>query len=228
MKKVACFEWRESVKFSTTNGSMIRDNECMGSVGAGFSRKYEKCGEEDDSVYFDNLASSASIGHLFHDEVPLDSCLVGHSVQAYSCGVAAFGNPSNITRLVYRDIVSIDSKLGISLKFIKSGKDLSAFVKDSYISIMERAAMCEECYSEALDDPNECSDSFAIQMLAVSEAPTWLFSENVLLYDTSLLELSGPAPLDSKTFITNTIFSNFRQTENCTNNAVFTSPQSAL
>jgi hypothetical protein len=73
MNRVACFEWFAEVYKSTTSNSVISNNVCQGSEGAGFVRYIPKCTRSTDIIYDKNSVGSAAIGYLLFGE---GSCVI--------------------------------------------------------------------------------------------------------------------------------------------------------
>ena len=45
VNKVACLEWKETIYSDDVDGTVVKDNICIGPTGAGFSYKYMQCGK---------------------------------------------------------------------------------------------------------------------------------------------------------------------------------------
>ena len=101
--------------------------------------------------------------------------------------MGAFGSPLNKKQLRYSGIISIDSRIGVSLRFVGKGFDLTGYLEDSYISVLERVSQCPECFAQnAL--PEACSNLVGVQTLVVTESSTWRkLNERKLYYNSSLL-----------------------------------------
>lgn len=196
---------------------------------------YSPCGSTTESVFSNNLVGSANIGYFFQDINSL--CIEGKDVVTYSCQVSAYGLSNHTLSLTYRNIYSIDSKLGLSLKFFYKGNDQTAYVEDSYFSVTELIRKCPICLSYAFEQVIniDCSNMSAISLPVVMEYDRNWRSFFYSSYSSSILDYTYQSALDSKAFIKNVHFKNYRTTGNyentdvrCRDNTVFTTSASAL
>ena len=110
------------------------------------------------------MVGSAEIGHLLHEGDGY--CAVGNELVAYSCGVGATGIAINARKVYYKKLLIIDSAVGVALKLARKGRDLSAYVENSYISAIERSS-CSDCYGST---STRCSNNEGIKMFVATES----------------------------------------------------------
>ena len=131
VNRVACLEWFAQVYRSSTQGSVISNNVCQGSEGAGFVQYMPRCTRSNDLVYEKNTVGSADIGYLLFGQGP---CVVAQNITAFGCKVGVLAYPKSV-QLQYKNIVVIDSNIGIALRTASKTVDQTAYVKNCYISM---------------------------------------------------------------------------------------------
>ena len=83
---------------------------------------------------------------------------------AYGCKVGVMGI-ANARKLYYKKLLIIDSSVGVALKIARKGRDLNAYVENSYISAIERPS-CPNCYG---DNATKCKNNEGIKMFVATE-----------------------------------------------------------
>ena len=77
---------------SSTDNSVISNNVCQGSEGAGFVRYMPRCTRSTDIVYDKNSVGSAVIGYLLFGDGP---CVIAENLTAHGCKVGVLGYPKS-------------------------------------------------------------------------------------------------------------------------------------
>ena len=116
------------------------------------------------------------------------------------------------------------------MRFVGKGFDLTGYLEDSYISVLERVTQCPECFAEDYK-AKDCSNQIGVQTLVVTEKPTSLSRYNSF-YNSGLLNNMNQAASDAKAFLKEVKFRNFKVTYTnsayCQNNLVFGIPDKAV
>ena len=150
-----------------------------------------------------------------------DSCLGYTGARVYAAKVGHISSPPGTAQLQISNYIIADSQRGLSLRFGLEGNDRSAFFSNSYVTQLSRPN-CTICYGAGKID---CSGNEAVRMLAVT-----INGESYPKSFTSAYDgLCKQETFDSKAFLTNVVFDNYRQTysdsalSQCSNNFVFRS-----
>lgn len=215
---VACLELMQTNLHTAV--VMIKDNVCQGSDVNGFVLPFVACDQiESMTVSNNTVGSAAANGFLLDRGVVTDTCIGFKGLKAYACRVGQIANPPGTAELHYSNYIMADNKLGLSLRFGLGGTDRTATVSNSYFTAISRPN-CLECYSSLR---TSCSWNQAIKLLAVTvngeRYPT--------AFGTGFDGLCKEEALDSKAFLTNVIFDNYRRTyaegalAGCSNNILF-------
>ena len=183
---------------------------------------FTKCGNENHQIFEQNVAGSAQIGHLLHEGDGY--CAVGNELIAYGCEVGAMGIANGARKLYYKKLLIIDSRVGVALKLARKGRDLNAFVQNSFISAIERPS-CPDCFGE---NATKCRNNEGIKMFVATED-----LPQITNYSSSLAEVMSQGSFDSKAFITDVKFKNFNyhyseaELSECGQNFMFRPPKTA-
>jgi hypothetical protein len=130
---IACYATYDDI---SNNGNHITNNLCQGSAGHGFIIPYIPCDSLASPPYANNTAGSTPIGFIFA-KVP-GTCMAVTGIRAYACNIGQIAGSFGMTSLTFDNFMVTDSGRGITLKFGYEGDNLTAFVKNSYISAVSR------------------------------------------------------------------------------------------
>lgn len=167
-----------------------------------------------------NTAGSAEgNGYLIDRGITGDNCLGYSAVKTFACTVGFITNSPGTTQVQYSNFVMADNKLGLSLRFGLAGTDRTATISNSYFAAISRPN-CNECYgSQGI----KCTWNQAIRLLAVTvngeHYPT--------SFGTKFDGLCKEEVLDSKSFLYNVTFQNYRRVysephlASCSNSILF-------
>lgn len=183
--------------------SSIKNNYCMGSSQHGYVFPFNKCGEEETNPLALNTASSAKIGFILNTIE--DSCQSFSYAKAFACTIGQICNPPGITTIKFDRFIMVDNGRSITLKLggLEGQSNFTAFLHNSFISALSRPN-CAECYGPTA---TACTGRIGMRLLTASNNGERLPSKFGPGFDVICRQ-----PLfDSKTFIVNTTFDNFRQ-----------------
>ena len=209
----------------------IEDNICQGSSGNGFILPFIPCNYFGDNVrLYNNEAGSCKTGFLFNWPTSGGgACASATNITAYTCGVGFIGNPPSTNLLNYSRFVMADNERALGLRHgfgTLNHDNNTALFTNSWISALARPS-CTYCYGDLATD---CINNEGIRMMVSTSNGQWI-SPNLASFDEGFDRVDKIAGLDSKAFLINVTFDNFRQTYTglvgCGSNVVFKShPQS--
>lgn len=214
---IACFASWEQFDSTIT----IQHNLCQGSDLHGFVLPYIPCDEVDDIDVSENTVGSAKAGFIFNKVS--GTCMAAKGIKAYACNIGQIASSPGTEEILYKNFMITDCERAVTLRFGKEGDDRTAYFRDSYIAQISRPS-CTDCYGSSTID---CSSNFGLQMLAVTVNGESLPDK----FGTGFDVICKQETFDSKAFLFNVQFHNFRDTyeelPQCFSNKVFKSHRSA-
>jgi len=154
--------------------------------------------------YADNTVGSAQIGFILNT-IGQD-CQAFSYAKAFACKIGQISGPMGVTTLILNHFLMVDNGRSVTLKFGDSeGRtNHTAYLYNSYISAVSRPT-CAECYGPTA---TLCSGIHGMRMLVPSAN-----GESTPKKFNSGFDVVCKQPVyDSKSFIVNVTFDNFRQT----------------
>jgi hypothetical protein len=216
IENVACYYQYASPVFSSAN-IVVENNLCQGSNGDGFVLPHTPCSYLDDATRFvSNTAGSCAVGFAFN--AGTESCLSAQLITAYNCKIGFIANPPSTNIIKYSQFVLADNGRAMGLRNgFSASDDNTALLTNSWISAIARPS-CDYCYGDLATD---CTDNEGVRLMV----STVVASTYPSVYGNSLDAILKYAAFDSKAFLTNVTFDNFRQSypslSQCHNNVVF-------
>ena len=220
----ACFLFSTTPSFARDK-VVVEDNICQGSSGNGFIFPYVPCSYAGNNTRFiNNEAGSCKVGFLLSwPNSGQSGCASFSKLTAYSCDLGLMGNPANTNVLNYSQLTLADNGRALGLKHgfgTLNHDNNTGLLANSWISALARPS-CTYCYGDLATD---CIDNEGVRMMVSTVDGQWITPAD-FNYDTNFDRIVKPAALDSKAFLTNVTFDNFRRTyaglSACGNNVVF-------
>jgi len=91
-------------------------------------------------------------------------CLSFSGAKAYACTVGQISSPPNTNELIFSNFMMADNGRSVSLRYGLEGTDRTAYLTNSYITMISRPN-CIECYGSTATD---CSGNHGIRLLVVT------------------------------------------------------------
>lgn len=214
---IACYVQFKPVNFGS-DVNVVENNLCQGSKGQGFVLPYTDCDYTDNQTrFYPNAAGTTDVGFLLVGAT--GPCVHIKGLQAYSSEIGVIARPTT-SLLRYSELMLADNGRGISLRNGYTILDNSTvIVNNTWISAVTRPT-CDYCYGPTA---TLCNSTEALRLLVTTVPATSIQS-----YPTNYgknYDSVRQAGFDSKAFLINVIFENYRQAytsqASCSNNVVF-------
>lgn len=196
----------------------IQDNFCLGSSQHGFAFPHTKCTELESNPMAGNTAGATKIGFIFNTIG--EQCQGFSYARAYANQIGQICGPPGIQTIVFDHFMMADNGRSVTLKLgaNEGGNNHTAFLQNSFITALSRPA-CDFCYGPSATD---CTNTIGVRMLTASANGEVMPAK----YGTGFDVVCKQPVYDSKSYIVNTTFDNFRQSyssqPNCNSNFMFT------
>lgn len=201
----ACLFVETSV--ATTDKVAVKDNYCLGSKHHGFAVPLSPCGvvatEYENNPFANNTAGATKIGFILNTNG--QSCQTFSYAKAFGTQIGQICGSPGILTVKFSHFIMIDNGRGVTLKLGASegGHDHTAYLYNSYIGAVSRSS-CAECYgASALS----CSNTHGMRMFTASANGEVMPQK----FGTGFDVICKQPVFDSKSFIYNVEFNNFRQ-----------------
>lgn len=213
---VACYTMWKPVDFNN-DLNVVENNLCHGSQGQGFVLPFTPCEYTDNQTRFtDNVASSARVGFILTN--PQGGCALGRRLKAFASGVGLVAYPTN-SLVKYSEFMFADNNRSLSLRqAFTILDDNNVTLNNSWFSALSRPT-CDYCYGPTA---THCNGTEGLRLLVTTGQAGVSYPTS---YGPGIDGVSRQAAFDSKAFITNVLFENFKQSyvtqPSCGNNVVF-------
>jgi hypothetical protein len=212
----ACLYYVEKVPL--TAKVSVKDNYCLGSTQHGFAVPFASCGDFEANPIANNTAGATKIGFIINtiDE----QCQAFSYAKAFASQIGQICGPPGISSIRFDHFLMADNQRSITLKLgdHEGRTDHSAYLFNSYVSAISRPN-CSECYGSSA---TICSDNHGLRLFTASANGEVL----PVKFGTGFDVVCKQPVYDSKSFLENCTFDNFRQTytgsvAGCSSNFVF-------
>ena len=202
---IACYgSWQEINKIDDLVS--VTNNLCQGSDLHGFALSYVPCDRIDEYAFAGNTAGSTSTAFIF--QKVSGTCQAAAGIRAYASGIGQIASSVSTKELMFDNFIIADSGRGATLRFGHGGRrnneDFTGHLKNSYITAISRPS-CTQCYGTGAID---CTDNFALRLLAVTVNGESLPDKFGNGFDV----ICKNEQFDSKAFLDNVTFANYRNT----------------
>lgn len=177
--------------------------------------------------FINNEVGSSKVGFLYNWVGGQGNCVNASKLTAYSCELGFMANPPSTSLLKYDQFTLADNARSLGLKHGFGAllhENLTALFTNSWVSALARPS-CAYCYGDAATD---CLNNEGVRMMVSTSNGETLLNG----YDYNFDHIDKLAGLDSKAFLINVTFDNFRQNysglPDCGNNVAFKPHPQAL
>ena len=212
----ACLYVEEEVTLESL--TTIKDNYCIGSSTHGFAVPMIRCDMFETNPIANNTAGSTQIGFIINTNG--QQCQAFSYAKSFATNIGNICGSPGISMIKFDHFIMADNRRGVTLKHGASegGHDHSAYLYNSYITAISRPS-CAECYGSSA---TKCTWGTGMRMFTASANGEVLPAK----FGSSFDVVCKQPVYDSKSFLENVTFDNFRQTYTgavsaCSNNFAF-------
>lgn len=154
--------------------------------------------------FANNTVGSAQIGFILNTNN--QDCQAFSYAKAYACKIGQICASMGVSTLIFNQFLMVDNGRSVTLKFGdgEGRTNHTAFLYNSYISAVSRPT-CAECYGPTATD---CSGTHGMRMLV----PSANGEKTPKKFNSGFDVVCKQPVYDSKSFLVNVTFDNYRQT----------------